>query len=300
MNGIGNNYPTLELLSQRPAGVGKVFFVDSGIGVADGEGTDPNNPLLTITEALDHCTASKGDAIIILQNSPSSPPATETFPINVNKAGVLIAGLYSRGLLSDSGFGADADVATLLIAANYVSIEGLYLGCDSSGRTGGIVEFTGNCFATSFRNCIFDTQYIATHGINAPADQPYTLIENCLFGRDDIAGYSTYNVYFGNGTCVEIKRNRFLGITAIAVGLGANCGNVLIGDNLFSTKDARAGEAITILNGATKNVIVGNKAVHGRVAAENLYNPFRDTAGVDDNHWGDNTYNGILTEPGNV
>jgi len=296
---LGRNYPVLELLRQRPAGVGKVFFVDSGIGVAGAEGTDPNSPLLTITEALDRCKASKGDVIIILHNSPSAPPATETFPVVVNKAGVLIAGLYSRGLLSDSGFGADADVATLEIAANYVTIEGLYLGCQAGGRAGGIVEFNGtnSYFGVTFRNCVFDTQYIATHGILANYDQPYLLVEDCRFGRQDIAGYSTAVIHIANGTCVEIKRNRFLGITGIAVNLATTCGMVSVLDNLFCTKDARVGEAITVGAGATNNVFVDNKAINGMLNAGYTYNPFRDLAGNTANHWGLNYRGNEVIEP---
>ena len=106
------NQPTLELLLQRPAALGKVFFVDGTSGLDTQEGTDPAAPLLTMTTAIGKCTAGKGDVVIVLRNSPSAPPGAETFPVDLNKDGMLLTGLYSRGLLSDSGFASDS-VATI-------------------------------------------------------------------------------------------------------------------------------------------------------------------------------------------
>jgi len=129
---------------------GKVFYVDSG-GDDDNTGLSVDAPLLKINAAMDKCTANAGDVIQVMGNSPTTPNDTVTITCDV--AGVTIRGLYGRGLLSDSGFGSPTtNVPCLTIAANFVTIENLYLGIDVDGSSGGIVEFTGNTWGSTFRN----------------------------------------------------------------------------------------------------------------------------------------------------
>ncbi len=282
---IGSNYPTLESLFQRPSGLGKVFFVDNG-GSDSQEGTDPNYPLLTITTALGKCTASKGDTIIMLQNSPSSPPGDETFPIVINKAGVLLAGLYSRGLLSDSGFGTDqVDGNTITISANYVSIENLYLGLKTGGTTGNVIEGGMSAFAFTLRNCVIETQYQALYGFftGGAYDFPYLLIEDCIFGSAQ-ANRFTSAIRLFNATFGMIRRNVFMHCSSYAINLQANCGNVSILDNRFKLSADTDGFAVFAANGAFENFIDGNHAAHGINTPAN--DPFWEGGADGDNDWG--------------
>jgi hypothetical protein len=106
-------------------GKGRVFYVDgtSGSDTYGVQSQNPNYPLETITGAMDICTSAVGDIIVVMANSPSSPPANETFPIVMDVQGVTLMGLYSRGLLSDSGIGADeTDTACIQVKAHYTGI----------------------------------------------------------------------------------------------------------------------------------------------------------------------------------
>lgn len=282
--GVGDDFGARNILT----GVwtpGSVFYVDTAAngGSDSNSGLTVNDPLLKINTAMDKVTADKGDVIQVLGNSPSSPNDTATITMDV--AGVTLRGLYGRGLLSDSGFGSPTqNVPAITIAANFVTIENLYLGTNSSGSTGGIVEFTGSTFAVTLRNILFDTQYVAAYGIYAPFDQPYLLIEDCIFGRWDIAGYTTANIHIGNGTAMMIRRNVFPCVTTMGISIGPGCGNCTVLDNRFSLASDTVGMAITAANGSSGNFFDGNRAAFGISTVSN--NPFRDLNNDNSNNWG--------------
>lgn len=277
---------------------GQIFYVDNtdGNDDTDNPGTAPWSPVLTITRALALCTAGQSDIIQILQHSPSSPHANEDFPISVNKSGVTIRGCYGiAGTVSDSGFGSDeANEPPLLIAANFVTIEDLYLGIDNGGSTGGVIEFTGNTYGTTIRRCTIELQYAATYGIDATADQPYMLVEDCIFGR--ISGSNFADVIkIGNGTDMIVRRNLFRGYSGIGINVGLNCLNISILDNKFYLPSDTVGKAITFADGSHHNFIDGNHANFGMTAMTN--NPFRDLNNDTSNTWGLNYRAGTSIEP---
>lgn len=283
-------------------GKGRVFYVDASSG-ADGYGVqsqNPNYPMETITGAMDICTSAVGDVIVVMANSPSSPAANETFPVAMDVQGVLLTGLYSRGLLSDSGFGSDEqNVATIEIGANYTAVENIYLGVDNLGSTGGIVQFNGtnSYYATVFRNVLFDTQYIPAYGVYAVYDQPYLLVEDCFFGRSDIAGYSTAGISLGNGTGNVIRRNVFKGNAGIGINLGTNCGQVTVYNNLLECNNGANGEGITAGTSSSNNLIVDNVASYGMLSTGYTYNPYKDLASNTANHWARNYRQNAIVEP---
>jgi len=282
---------------------GQVFFVDGtdGDDDTDNPGTSPYSPVLTITRGNALCTASHGDIIHILKNSPSSPHADETFPVTLNKQGMIVRGTLGRGWLSDSGFGSDEqNVATIEIGAHYVTVEDLYLGCDNLGTTGGIVTFNGtnSYFGVTFRNCTFDTQYIPAYGIYMQYDQPYFLLEDCRFGRYDIAGYTTAGIYIGNCTWGMFRRNIFNACAGIAFSGGPQSGNYSIFDNRFSLPSDTVGKAITLADGSSGIHVDGNHATFGMTAMTN--NPFRDLNNDNSNMWGLNHKAGVSIMPSGV
>lgn len=277
---------------------GKVFYVDTAAngGSDNNSGLSITDPLLKINTAMDKVTANKGDVIQILGNSPSSPNDNATITCDV--AGVTIRGLHGRGMLSDSGFGSPTiNVPAITIAANYVTIENLYIGCKSTGTTGGIVEFSGtnSYFGVTFRNITFDTQYVAAYGIYVQYDQPYLLVEDCMFGRSDIAGYTTACIYVGNCTCGMIRRNVFAGFAGIGISCGGSCGNLTILDNRFRLPSHTEGKAITMAAGSSGNYIDGNHAAFGDTQVTN--NPFLDSSSAGYNDWGVNYESATVTMP---
>lgn len=266
---------------------GTHFWVDTTLGVDTKSGLSPDDPLLTYTAALAKCTSGAYDVIHGMANSPSAPPATETFPIVVNKNGVTIIGEHGKGLLSDSGIGSDEqNKATFEIAAHYVTIEYMYLGCDNLGTTGGIVEFNGtnSYFGTTIRRCTFDTQYVPAYGIYVAYDQPYLLVEDCMFGRYDIAGYTTAGIYIGNLTAGMLRRNIFNACAGIAISAGGSAGNFDILDNRMILPSDTKGKAITLADGSSGIYVDGNRANFGMTAATN--NPFLDLNNDTSNTWG--------------
>lgn len=281
-------------------GVGKVFFVDGTDGVDTNSGREPDSPVLTVKQALSLCTADKGDIIQILKNSPSSPHESETWPIAVNKQGVTIRGTLgaSGGMLSDSGIGSDeANVATFEIGAAYVTIEDMYIGCAGEGSDTGIITFNGtnNYFGTTIRRCTFETQYIAAYGVYAAHDQPYLLIEDCVFGRHDIAGYTTANIYLGNCTAGMIRRNVFPCVTALGISVGAGCHNLTVLDNRFSLASDTVGMGITAADGSSGCYFDGNRAAFGMDTM--AFRPFRDLNNDNSNNWGLNYRLGATITP---
>ena len=269
---------------------GKVFYVDSG-GSDSNSGRTVDNPLLKINAAMDKCTASKGDVIQVLGNSPSSP--NDTAEVIMDVAGVTLRGLYGRGLLSDSGFGGfEQNCPAITVAANYVTIEDLYLGVHSTGSSGGVIEFSGtnSYYGVTIRRCTIEHQYAATYGIYLPHDQPFLLVEDCFFGRLSATNF-TDCIRLGNCTSGIIRRNIFSGYSGIGVNDTGNCGNLAILDNKFLLPSDTEGKAITIAAGSSDNIMDGNHAFFGDTTMN--ANPYKDASSADANHWGLN-YAGIV------
>ncbi len=271
---------------------GSVFYVDSAAnGGSDDNDGSYDSPVLKVNAANALCTANKGDVIQVRGNSPSSPNDTAT--ITMDKAGVTLRGLYGRGLLSDSGFGSPTtNVPTITITANYVTIEDLYLGCHADGTTGGIIDFTASCWGCTIRNIQFDTQYIAAYGIYSTGghDLPYLLVEDCMFGRGDVEGYSTNGIYLANATAGIIRRNIFRRLVGVAIETGPDAANIDILDNRFSLRANTEGLAITLGNATNAILVDGNHANFGDT--DMVANPYKDSSTATYNTWGLN-YKGV-------
>lgn len=76
--------------------VGKVFFVDSGVGSNSNTGSDPlTDALATIDYAIGLCTANNGDVIVVAEGHTETVVAASGIDLDV--AGVTIIGLGARG-----------------------------------------------------------------------------------------------------------------------------------------------------------------------------------------------------------
>ena len=268
---------------------GSVFYVDTAAngGSDSNTGRSPDDPVLKINYAMDLVTANKGDVIQILGNSPSSP--NDTAEVIMDVAGVTLRGLHGRGLLSDSGFAAFAqDTPTITISANYCTVENLYLGCHSSDTTGGVVEISISSFGCTIRNCTFDTQYIPAYGIYTTVSQNYLLVEDCMFGRNDIAGFTTACIGIPNSLGCVIRRNLF-NVTGVGLNLSGSANSISILDNNFVLPSSTKGKAITIASGGKYFYVSGNVANYGKT--DMGANPYLD-AGDAANTWGIN-YKGV-------
>ena len=272
---------------------GKTFYVDATSG-ADGYGTLSQNfnyPLETITAAMDLCTANKGDTIVVLANSPSSPAANETFPIAMDVGGVLLTGMYSRGLLSDSGFGTDVlNGNTITVSANYATIENLYLGVKTGGSTGNVIEGGASAFSFTLRNCYIEAQYTALYGFytGGSYDFPYLLLEDNVWGDNNSSKF-TNAIRLFNATRGMVRRNVFGGCSSYTIDLLASCGTANILDNRFHLSADTDGFAVYATSGSTGNYIDGNHAAYGLSTMTN--DPFWEGGSDGDNNWGINYKN---------
>jgi len=94
---------------------GNIYFVDSGHAAAsaDNSGKKPSAPLLTIDQAINKCTASQGDVIIVAAGHAETGVANAT-TIIPDVAGISIIGL---------GRGADRPTITFSNAAGNIPIS---------------------------------------------------------------------------------------------------------------------------------------------------------------------------------
>ncbi len=275
-------------------GKGKTFYV-SNDGADGGPGTNPNAPFLTITAAIDACTGSDFDAVVVMQESPSSPTSGETWPIALDTAGVLLTGLYSRGLVSDSGFGSTpADTDCITVSANHCAVENLYLQVLTGGTTGNVVAgpASGAVYGFTMRNCWVGLQNTALYGFftGAATDFPYLLIEDSIFSAPE-ANKMTSAIRLFNASFSVIRRNLFLHCSSYAVHLLGNCQSVSVLDNRFDLSSDSAGFAIQCAAGSRYNFFDGNSAASQDTATSVTVYTDASTAGH--NKWGNN-YAGIV------
>jgi hypothetical protein len=275
LKGVGAEYPGQN-----------VFYVDKD-GSDSNDGRSVQTPFKTIEKAISSCTASKYDAIVVMQESPSSATTGESWPVDIDKQGILLTGLYSRGLISDSGFGPGASDATdcIYIAANHCAVENLYLQVSSGGSAKSIITTdAASVYGFTLRNCWLGLQNTATYGFytSAAADWPYLLIEDCFFGVPNASNATSWIKLF-NASFSCIRRNVFNPASSYIIDAGAQCGNVAILDNRFKMASDTDGYAIKLNTGSSDCFVDGNHATFGSNSMGN--HAFFD-AGSDANDWG--------------
>jgi hypothetical protein len=269
-----------------------VYYVDDTAGSDSADGLSVQTPLYTIEAAIAKCTANAYDAIVVMQKSPSTHATGESWPIDLDKQGILLTGLYSRGLVSDSGFGpGTADENCVNIGANHVAVTNLYLQVHSGGTLGNVVSTDlaagSGVYGFTLRNCWVGLQNTALYGFYTgdSVDWPYLLIEGCTFGVPNASNYTNairlFNASFG-----MIRNNIIYPASSYCISLLASCGNVGIFDNKITPSADTDGYGIYCTAGSSDNFIAGNMSGYGAGTATN--HPFFD-AGAANNNWGWNT-----------
>ena len=276
----------------RP-GAGQVFYVEGFNGVNTNDGLTPDTPLLTITEALDRCTANADDYILLIDYWTA---AGEAWPIVVNKGKVHIVGVHGGG---SNWISVQPGIDTASFSVTALDAEIANISCHAGANHAGI-ELAGTAWGVHIRNCWFGVTGGCRDGIEdlAPIDMPYLLIEGCRFGqsctRDGvrISHNATRgligNPYTGVG-------NLFDRCAGIGVNLSGNTSEIGIFNNVFHRVDDTQGNAITLSAGGSNQMVDGNSAFWGNAAANT--NPYDDGAAANVNHWGLNYENGVYTLP---
>ena len=91
-NGVSSfGMPVLGMGGGIPPTTGDVYFVHSSTGNANNTGLTPSDALATIDGAINKCTASQGDIIIVMPGHAENIAAATSLVVDV--AGISIIGL---------------------------------------------------------------------------------------------------------------------------------------------------------------------------------------------------------------
>ncbi len=147
------------------------FYVDSGNGSDVNDGRDPAFPMATIDAAINRCTASQGDVIIV------QPGHSETLSaaITLDVIGVSIIGI-GEGTLRPQLTGAFVGDCITITADNCL-VENLYFNEATAGVTSDINIAAAN---DTVRKCHFDlgaSDILGTITVTAAGEFP--TIEDC-------------------------------------------------------------------------------------------------------------------------
>jgi hypothetical protein len=267
---------------------GNVFYVDSGHPDTNdnNDGTDPNAPLRTITEALANCTANQEDYVIVQQFSN----ALETWPIVMTKSKVhLMPNMYALGV--GRTITPPADTAGLYITGDKVEVAGFEIG---GGASHGCIEFpTGaQSWGAHIHHNRFAWMTAAQDGIRmtGAVDKVQFLIHDNEFNdkitRDGIRIEQ-------NATRSEIWNNVFRYVGGVGINLVTLCTDIYaIHDNIFRVDGAVQGDAISCNVNSLGCMFWGNQAMH--LGAAPAQNPYIDLGA---NHWGVNWSGDAVTYP---
>jgi hypothetical protein len=191
---------------------GTVFFVDSVTGLSGNSGLDPLHPLATIDQAINKCTANKGDVIYCMPNH------AETLGDNATSLVPDIAGISVIGL----GHGSDMPELTFSGTSSSINIQAANI---------------------TFRNLRFIAGISAVAvGVDVSAD--HFLIEDCMFDFSTTLFDFVIHLQVDAVDYATIRNNRFIAENATA---GSNEGirlddthHTKIIGNYFSGDFARA------------------------------------------------------------
>lgn len=159
-------------------GTGSVFYVDSGVTTA-GNGTSWDNAVETIDEAVNLCTAARGDVILVAAGHGETF-ITQSLDCDVND--ITIRGLGQGSNCPTITYNhANAEVA---IGADNVTIKNIVFRADKTGVLMGIEVEDGVDYFT-ISNCRFYADVAGTdefvESINFVNNNTGCIIENCIF-----------------------------------------------------------------------------------------------------------------------
>ncbi len=275
-------------LGLRTVSRGKVLYVDASHPLSSdaNDGTNPDAPLKTITQAIALCTTNDEDYIIV----HSFTNSLETWPIAINKHKVhLFASHYALGVgrtITPPG-----DTAGILITGDKVEVAGFEI---NAGATHGCIEFSTS--AQSWGAHIHHNRFGWASGgqdgirMTGAVDKVQFLIHDNQFNdkltRDGIRIEQ-------NSTRTEIWNNEFRYVGGVGINLVTLCNDIYaIHDNIFRVDGAVQGDAIACNINSLGCMFWGNQAMH--LGAAPAQNPYVDLGA---NHWGVNWSGDAVTYP---
>lgn len=241
-NGI-SSYGMPVLPGGIPPTTGKVFFVHSGTGSSGNDGLSPIAPLATIDQAVNKCTASQGDVIVVMPGHAETISSATSLVVDV--AGISIIGLgigRNKPILTFS-----ATASKIPISADNVLIRGLvFMASVASIVTG--VEVTGDY--VTLDSCEWDldetgVEFLVLLDLDTAVG---AMVVNCRLEAENIAGTNTgiridVSHYARIINC-ELRGDFTTAAISGTAGSAAASTDVLIADCLIENLDTTAGVVI--------------------------------------------------------
>lgn len=267
---------------------GCVFYVDPNHVDANdnADGTNPDQPLATVAEALTRVGAYTNDVIAVMFNSDwtyGSVAVGRPLPIReavtVTTPGIRIVGVAPSGTLGVPWCPTGNSAVSITVNAMDVLIEGFAFWDDTyTGTTAILAEWSAPLLYgenLTVKNCYF---YEKGYGI--VLDYAW----NCFIENNEFNGIDTYciynrstygdpeyvtirnNVFVGNAGAIylpdadycTIEGNRFLNNTTTIV-MGVSASNNMVHDNVIAADAAGTNNMIDLSGGAgTLNVVSNN------------------------------------------
>lgn len=226
--------------SQVPSTTGNYYFVDSGTGSSGNSGASSSDALATIDQAINKCTASNGDVIIVMPGHAETISGATGIVVDI--AGISIIGLghgRNRPVISF-----DNTASRIPVSANNVLIENLvFLGAVADIVSG--VTITGD--DVTLRNCDFEVgsailEFLQMLDIDAATR---AVVEGCRFIANATAGTNNAIRLDATVDCT-IRNCEFRGdFTTAAIsgnaGSAAASTNAAVIGNLIENRDSTAG-----------------------------------------------------------
>lgn len=289
-------------------GTGKIFYVDSGV-VNEGDGSSWKNALGTIDEAIDKCSADRGDIIYVAQGHQEveATAATSLFTLDVAGVSIIAVGNGAYSTVVATGEATtlnrptlilDAADATITISAANCRMNGFLIVSDIDNVAVGVTV------AATADGLIFDNNVFRDNAANldflvmlsiAQAAQDVSVLNN-KFYTTAAAGGNNAILLVGTNTNLTIAKNLAFGkfATGCLLGVGAQT-MATINDNILINSEAAIAIALhtsstgllarNLLGGTTSMAaaLTGDNAmwcfenyISGAVAVSGLINPAVD------------------------
>jgi len=261
-------------LGQRMDSTGCVFYVDPNHVDAsdDHDGTDPDHPLATVTEALTRVGAYQNDVIAVMFNADwtySSLLLGRATPIQenvtINTPGVKLVGIAPSGALGVPWLSTANSTTSIIVNAMDVLIEGFCFW--DSAYTGTTAIYAQWSAPTYYgENLIVRNCYFYEKGYGIVLDYAW----NCFIENNTFYSIDTQCIHnsstFGEPDFLTVRNNVFMN-NAGAINL-PDCDSCIIEANRF------LGNTTTIImtGAASDNLIHGNVIVAAAAGANNMIN----------------------------
>ena len=266
----------LDLLHSRMKALygcsGSVFYVDSS--ASGTTGADPDNAVSTLDAAVNLCTASAGDLIIVLEGHNEA--LTTADGVDIDVAGVTVVGLGNGNLKPT--FDYDNANGEFVIGAANVRIVNLRFRVSANATTHAIdVEDAGDEF--TIERCEFGWAETATDeftvAVKVEDNVDYGTIKGCFFSAGGQAATHAIQVV---SSCEQliVKDNIIIGdySTTCVGGLsGGNCHYQLILDNVLFNGTMTGDNEVNTLSAVsyadnTGGLIKGNDIIADTATAQ--------------------------------